>query len=231
MKLALNSGLFSVRGPDGYWVFGELLNVIEADADYWHEEDRVSPDDHPALFSEMEGRLEIPNPDWRPGHYEMDYGKFLDGASRYWVDRFKDRLSETGVQAKVKYTGHWSPKEYNFRSDEADFALTISKAEVARLVALCLADERFPERLHDLYAGRDGFMSFVTDDVAVFAENAEGLHGPQEYERAVWQALNFILFPDAETSELWSADYVYGVNDLDFSDALCFVEDKEEATV
>jgi hypothetical protein len=233
MKLELNSGLFSVQNPDGYWIFAGLQDSIEESANWQHDDDRTLPDGHPALFPELEGNLEIPNPDWRPGRYELDYGKFLDILAQLWVYRFDDSLSEAGIKAKARFAGHWSPGEYNFHGDEADFTLTISKAEVERLVASCLADERFPQRLKDLYSSRDGFISFLTDNVEEFVENAKGLHGQREYERAVWQAVNFMLFPDSEASEAWSERFVGNAWELDFSEALFFVagDETEEAAL
>jgi hypothetical protein len=231
MKLKLNSGLFSVLNPCGYWVFDGLRDSLEESENEWHEDQRRIPDDHPPLFPSMEGKLTIPNPDWKPGYYETDNDKFLDIISRCWVEKFNDRLSEAGIKAEAKYTAHWSPKEYNFRHDEAEFTFTITKAEVKRLVSLCLADDRFRQHLIDLYSSRDGFWSWLTNNVEVFTENAHGWHGEKEYERAVWQAVNFIMFPDDAVSEEWNGEFSESVYDSDFSDTLYFVEDEEAEVV
>jgi hypothetical protein len=61
----------------------------------------------------------------------------------------------------------------------------------------------------------------------VFTENAHGRHGEKEYERAVWQAVNFIMFPDDTASEKWNGEFSESVYDSDFSDTLYFVEDNE----
>jgi hypothetical protein len=53
----------------------------------------------------------------------------------------------------------------------------------------------------------------------------------KEYERAVWQAVNFIMFPDDAASEEWNGEFSESVYDLDFSDTLYFVKDNEEAVV
>jgi hypothetical protein len=231
MKLNLNSGLFSVFSPDGYWVFDGLRDYLEESEDQWHEERRDIRDDHPSLFPDMEGTFTKPNPDWKPGHYETDNEKFLDIISKCWVALFNGRLRKVGIKAKAVYTSHWSPKEYNFSRDEADFTFVISKAETQRLVSLCLSDGRFKQRLIDLYSSRDGFWSFLTNDVDVFAENAKGKHGQREYERAVYQAVNFIMFPDKEVSKEWNTVFEETVYDMDFSDVLYFVEEKEESAV
>jgi hypothetical protein len=209
MKLELNSGLFSVLDPCGYWVFDGLREMLEEDENLRHEEERAATD----------------------GHYEVDYARFLDIIARRWVEGFSDRLKEAGIKAKAQYTGHYSPKEYNFRHDEADFTLAVTKTEVQRLAALCRADGRFRQHMKDAYSSRDGFWSFLTDDTDIFAENAAGKHGQKEYERAVWQAVNFIMFPDEETSEAWNQAFTERVYDADFSETLCFVEDKEGLAV
>jgi hypothetical protein len=227
MKMELNSGLFSVLDPCGYWVFDGLREMNEEREDEWHEEQREIPDNHPSLFPEVEGELTKPNLDWKPGHYETDNGKFLDIISRCWVELFNDRLCEAGIKAKAKYAGYWSPKEYNFWHDEADFTFIISKAEVRRLASLCLADGRFKQHLIDLYSSRDGFWSLFTNDVDVFTENVEEKHGQKEYERAVWQAVNFIMFPNKKTLEAWNRAFTESVYDMDFSETLYFVEDKD----
>jgi hypothetical protein len=231
MKMALNSGLFSVLDPCGYWSFDGLRDSLEESENEWHEDQRRIPDDHPSLFPGMEGTLTMPNPGWKPGHYETDNDKFLDIISKCWVEKFNDRLHEAGIKAKAKYTAHWSPKEYNFKHDEADFTFTIAKAEVKRLVSRCLADERFKRHLIDLYSSRDGFISFLTNNAEEFTENAEGEHGEKEYERAVWQAVNFIMFPDKEASEAWNSEFSESVYDSDFSETLYFVEDEETEVV
>jgi hypothetical protein len=177
----------------------------------------------------MQGELVMPNTDWKPGHYETDNDEFLDLISECWVEMFNERLSEVGIKAKAAYTVHWSPKEYNFGGDQADFILTIAKAEVKRLSALCLADGRFKQHLIDHYSSRDGFWSFRTNSVETFTENAEGAHGEKEYEQAVWQAVNFIMFPDKGASEAWNERFTENVYELDFSGTLRFVEDNEEA--
>jgi hypothetical protein len=231
MKLELNSGLFNVFSPDGYWIFDGLRDSLEENENIWHEEQQYIEDDYPSLFPDMEGTLTKPNLEWKPGYYETDNGKFLDILSRCWVELFNDRLCEVGIKARAEYTAHWSPKEYNFRHDRADFTFTISKTEVKRLVALCLADGRFRQHLIDLYSSRDGFWSFLTNDVDMFTENAGGEHGQKEYERAVWQAVNFIMFPDNEASHTWNRNFEEAVYDMDFSEVLYFVEDKTEEAV
>jgi hypothetical protein len=123
----------------------------------------------------------------------------------------------------------FSPKEYNFSGDQCDFSFTISKKEVARLAALCLADERFPEHLRRHYTSYDGFWSHCTNDPDVFRENASNMHGEKEYTRAVWQAVNFILFPEEQDTEEWNEDFTAGVYDKDFSGCLVFEEDTEGA--
>jgi hypothetical protein len=231
MKLKLNSGLFSVFSPCGYWTFDGLAESNEDYYDSCHEEQMRIADCSPSLFPDMEGTLTMPNPDWRPGHYETDGHKFLDIISKCWVEKFNERLHEAGIEAEVEYTGHWSPKEYNFAHDEADFTLAISETEVQRLVALCIADNQFEQHLTNLYSSGDGFWSFVTNNVDVFAENAGGKNGQGEYEDAVWQAVNFVMFPDAETSSEWNQDFMESVYEKDFSDTLYFVEDEEELAV
>jgi hypothetical protein len=204
MKLKLNSGLFNVTQPCGYWTFGGLADSLEEDANGEYEESRG------------------------PGRYEVDYPAFLEILAKRWVSRFSARLAAAGINAGAEYTGRWSPKEYNFRHDEADFTLAITKAEVKRLASRCLADGRFPEFLRDTYSSRDGFWSYLTDDAGVFAENAKGEHGEKEYGRAVWQALNFVMFPDEAAAREWNDDFLTDAYESDFSEALYFAE-KDEA--
>jgi hypothetical protein len=85
--------------------------------------------------------------------------------------------------------------------------------------------------LIDLYSSRDGFWSWLTNNADVFTENAHGRHGEKEYERAVWQAVNFIMFPDDAASEEWNGEFSESVYDSDFSDTLYFVEDEEAEVV
>jgi hypothetical protein len=63
--------------------------------------------------------------------------------SKIWLEAFTDRMKEAGIKAKAKYDRAWSPKEYNYGGDKACFALLVTKAEIARLAAQCLADGNF----------------------------------------------------------------------------------------
>lgn len=229
MKLELNSGLFSVYGPDLYWIFDGLCDWTEESENEWHEQNKWIPDNDykKDLFGDTDVRKR--NAEWKPGIYIADRAKVLDIIARYWLELFNERIADKGIKARARYTSSFSPKEYNFSGDLCEFSFTVSKKEVKRLAALCLADERFPEHLRKHYTSYDGFWSYCTNDPDVFRENASNMHGEQEYIRAVWQAVNFILFPEEQDTTDWNENFTAGACDKDFSGCLVFEEDTEGA--
>jgi hypothetical protein len=83
MKLDLNSGLFSVYGPDLYWVFDGLCDWMEESENEWHEENKWIPDTDYGKDLFGDTGLQKRNTEWKPGIYIADRSKVLDIIARY----------------------------------------------------------------------------------------------------------------------------------------------------
>lgn len=70
------------------------------------------------------------------------------------------------MDQKIVFTGTYSPREYNFKTDELDFTLTIDKRGFMEAIKGLEHNDEFATFLHENYASRDGFMSFTPDNYA-----------------------------------------------------------------
>jgi hypothetical protein len=59
----------------------------------------------------------------------------------------------------IKFTGHWSPREYNFNTDQLDFTLSIDKEGMIKSLKSLKNDSKFESWLRDNFTSYDGFWS------------------------------------------------------------------------
>ena len=66
---------------------------------------------------------------------------------------------------KIHFTGKsWSPREYNFNTDQLDFDLNIDLRKLIARVRELKNDKKFSEFLIEHFRSRDGFISFTPDN-------------------------------------------------------------------
>ena len=71
----------------------------------------------------------------------------------------------------LHFTGKtYSPREYNFSTDELDFEVKLSITELLQVVKNLEANEEFKTFLHDHYTSYDGFMSLTPNNYRDFKE-------------------------------------------------------------
>ena len=212
MKIKLNSGLFRVIPPCCYHVFQEYLYDIEEreaeDLKEYAEELVTSPDMQFMLFEEkMEEvrRCDLPlrSPEYAC-HKEvtLDWSKAKEVISRNWLCTFKTWTKEKSIKAKLEFLSVNSPREYNFRGDECEFYMTISKAEMNRVISECFNDrEGFEKYLKEFHSSYDGFQSYVSNNVDDHMEAWSLFRGNVDIEEKnikhlFWVALDYYLFND-----------------------------------
>lgn len=116
----------------------------------------------------------------------------------------------------LEVTGLYSPKSYNYGSDELDFNLTINKREIITEVATMANNYEFEEYLKENYSSRDGFMSTMPDNLEEFDEELTKSENEDSWKPIV-QYLNFLFskcgdiekFGDWLQSEEYDNDYSY----------------------
>ena len=254
MKIKMSSNLFFVLQPDMYGLFEPLMRYLEERETEWHYDDEnrygkylidedqqplFGRDDHPDQFIDL-SQLRVRNPEWQEGHYECDSYKMCEIISRAWCDAFNDRLKDRGIKAKIKYTAIDRPKEYNFMTDAAVFEMRISAKEIGRLFDMCRERSDFDAFLHEGYSSYSGFISWMADNLDEWNENAQQYRNKNDYtkewERSVWQALNFLMWDDIPNEsdhnktdrDEWSEDLNWHIEDSmvgngAFNDCLEFV--------
>jgi hypothetical protein len=103
-------------------------------------------------------------------HYDVDY--FW---SNFQNDKYKKRIQELaseflngkidddeGIEITIKCKEIYSPKEYNFSTDEIVMDVTYSKMKILQVVKK--EYENFDGFLKDNYTSYDGFMSFTSNN-------------------------------------------------------------------
>jgi len=201
----MNSSLFYVYGPDAY-----------------------SLQEH---TRELEDDLNKKCPD---GYWEIDHTKLLEILAKAWVDCFSTRLKEQQLPGVATYTGHWSPREYNFKGDEADFDFKISDKGLNALHERVTKDrEAFAKYLKDYHSSYPGYRSYCTNDFDKWDANFLGrwsvtnIAPPKEFEKTLWQALDFLMWPTENDREIWNDFYTTLYLENGFEDAWVFT--KQEA--
>lgn len=85
-----------------------------------------------------------------------------------WADEMAVSLSDNPIGLKIiGVDSVWSPKEYNFYTDEINLEV---KFDLRALKSFCFEQEaeKFREYLADNWTSRDGFWSFVPDNLRDF---------------------------------------------------------------
>lgn len=85
-----------------------------------------------------------------------------------WADEMAASLTDNPIGLKIMGVDSvWSPKEYNFYTDKINLEV---KFDLRALKSFCFEQkaERFGEYLEDNWTSRDGFWSFVPDNLQDF---------------------------------------------------------------
>ena len=145
MKVTLNSNLFPIIRVGMY-----NSNISPEDVF----------DDHPIIDDKENGYI----------HYDVDY--FW---SNFQNDKYVKRIQElageylngkidngNGIDITIKCKEIYSPKYYNFSTDEIVMDVTYSKTKILQVVKQ--EREIFNQFLKDKYSSRDGFMSLTSNN-------------------------------------------------------------------
>ena len=141
------------------------------------------------------------------------FQKYCKETCEQWVSNMADALEnsryadhDNPLGLKIgKYCGMKSPKEYNFTTDKIQFSVDVN---LNRLKEYCwkTCREEFDKYLSKYWSDRDGFWSFIPNNVAKFEWNYK--HGKDKDNlidiMIEWYLLKFIDFEDVEYSVLES---------------------------
>jgi hypothetical protein len=106
---------------------------------------------------------------------------------------------------RIHFTGDtYSPREYNFSTDELDFEADVNMAELLRTVKSLEDNAKFQEFLHEHYTSYDGFMSFTPNNYRDFRD-AIVKHG-DDFEQALGSLIRFKAGEETEPCEFVSIE-------------------------
>jgi len=100
----------------------------------------------------------------------------------------------------------YSPKEYNFKTDELDFEIEINDVEIQKIKSFVRGNVSFANWLKETYKSYSGFICFMPSTEEAFFKDIEG----KEIERALSAYFTFLLrthlgqLPDDE----FGSDYI-----------------------
>ena len=158
MKVTLNTNLFPIISVGMYESNISPYNVFD---DYSIDNDKKNGDIH---YSSEYYWDNFQNDKYKKRIQELA-SEFLDGK----ID------DDEGIEITIKCKEIYSPKEYNFGTDEIVIDVTYSKMKILQVVKK--EHENFNQFLKDNYTSYDGFMSFTSnnfDDWLVdFEENED----------------------------------------------------------
>ena len=145
MKVTLNTNLFPIIRVGMYESNISPYNVFD---DYSIDDDKKNGDIH---YSSEYYWDNFQNDKYKKRIQELA-SEFLDGK----ID------NDNGIEITIKCKEIYSPKEYNFGTDEIVMDVTYSKMRILQVVKK--DHENFNQFLKDNYTSYDGFMSFTSNN-------------------------------------------------------------------
>lgn len=96
-----------------------------------------------------------------------DYAEHQDYICREYARLAIEEMNfDLGLNIKHGAVRMWSPREYNFCTDRIDVVIELSEEDRERIIHLMLSDyNRMQEEIHKHHTSRDGFISFMSNDI------------------------------------------------------------------
>lgn len=98
------------------------------------------------------------------------YDNFRKETCKEWVNAISLNFEDNPLGMVIgEYKSMWSPKYYNFETDRIFFEVSV---DLRKLKKYCFSTESadFNRYLHEKWSDRDGFWSFVPNNVSYFEE-------------------------------------------------------------
>jgi hypothetical protein len=101
----------------------------------------------------------------------------------------------------------YSPKEYNFSTDEIDFIITVNKLKLKKTLKELQNDQEFKKFLYDNYTSYDGFISFTPDNPKDLIESI--IMDNQESDQAIGALITYLTKANDALNEIEMLVYDY----------------------
>ena len=94
---------------------------------------------------------------------EYDFSEFMTSIQEAYEAKSLDIVRDLELDwiKAIKFTGHNSPREYNFSTDTLDFELEIDQVGLLKAVTDLSTDIKFEKWLAENFTDRDGFWSWT----------------------------------------------------------------------
>ncbi len=130
---------------------------------------------------------------------EYDQQELMKSIAQVYAKKEKYILSEFNCPflRSIHFTGKtFSPREYNFKTDELDFVADVNESKLRETLAGLKDNKDFATFLHDNYTSYDGFWSFTPNNYAGIVEaltKPTDEHGLQQQTCHHDQALSAVI--------------------------------------
>ena len=158
---------------------------------------------------------------------DYDFNDFMKSIVETYKDNEENILEALGVDfirsVKISET-YFTPREYNFKTDQLDFVLDINKSGLLRALKKLENNKDFEQYLKDNFSSYDGFWSFTPNNYKELYKEitTEGDEYCQSISALIWYlAKDSKKDIELEIYEEWSGN---GYGGLDYK----LVVDKDE---
>lgn len=136
--------------------------------------------------------------DWDAVYKDID-----EDIKTYGPSIVEEYIKQVLPSAKVKATGVYHPREYNFANDELEFTVSFNPEEYKKREEMAKKDPDFKNFLKENYKSYDGFFSYLADDIDDF-EDQEG------WKKFVQVVMFYLKDEDFEETNTRFWDDIYG---------------------
>lgn len=128
---------------------------------------------------------------------QVNVGDFQqEVCERYAEIALNEMNSALGLHLKQGRVSMWSPREYNFTTDKIYVVIELSEEDRERIIHLILSDyNRLQEEIHKHHTSRDGFISFMSNDIDEWLELFRAGDG-EDFGLYLGYALYYLWNPD-----------------------------------
>ena len=140
-----------------------------------------------------------------------DYAEHQDYICREYARLAIEQMNfDLGLHLEMGVTQLWSPREYNFTTDKICVVVGLSEEDRDRIIHLMLSDyNRMQEEIHKHHTSRDGFISFMSNDIDEWLKMFQAGEAPDGEDLGLYlgYALYYLWGDEADKFE----DYAYEV--------------------
>lgn len=116
----------------------------------------------------LEREVELSDGEYDFDSIDIDFAKYMESILECYKNNDDWILGELGIDwiKSIKFTGHYSPREYNFSNDQLDLTLDIHYPKLMKwLLSLNKSDmDSLDVWLHENYTSYDGFWSHTPNN-------------------------------------------------------------------